>query len=111
MRKKNRGAAALLAGLLALSLTACGDAAAPEEAPAGVAVQAQEVTAGTISTENKVSGKVSADNESTIFIATSAKCTAVYAHAGPGQHPGVLQRGGDQLFLRRPELSGPVRRL
>ncbi len=82
MRKKNRGAAALLAGLLALSLTACGDAAAPEEAPAGVAVQAQEVTAGTISTENKVSGKVSADNESTIFIATSAKCTAVYAQAG-----------------------------
>lgn len=74
---------ALLALVLLVSLTACGEApAAGEDPAAGVAVQAQTVAAGNISTENKVSGKVSADNESTIFIAASAKCTAVYAQAG-----------------------------
>lgn len=75
---------ALLALALLVSLTACGEAPAAEDdtTAAGVAVQAQTVSAGTISTENKVSGKVSADNESTIFIAASAKCTAVYAQAG-----------------------------
>lgn len=77
----------LLAGLLAvttaLALTACGGKE-QEEAPAaaGIAVQVQTVTANTISTENKVSGQVSADNESTILIASTAKCTAVYKNAG-----------------------------
>ena len=37
---------------------------------------------GTIASENKVSGQVSADNESTIMIASAAKCTAVYFSAG-----------------------------
>ena len=78
----------LLAGLLAaatvLALTACGGKEQKEEEPAaeGVAVQVQTVTANTISTENKVSGQVSADNESTILIASAAKCTAVYKNAG-----------------------------
>lgn len=82
--KQHRIIPALLALVLLLSLTACGEDAAPQEETAapGVAVQAQTVSAGSISTENKVSGKVSADNESTIFIAASAKCTAVYARAG-----------------------------
>lgn len=80
--KRNRIAAALLAAVLALSLTACGSEE-PEEAPAvGTAVQVETVSADTIAAENKVSGKISADNEATILIASTAKCTAVYAQAG-----------------------------
>lgn len=73
----------LLVIAMALSLTACGSSQEQEEEPAaGIAVQVETVTADTIATENKVSGKISADNESTILIATTAKCTAVYAQAG-----------------------------
>ena len=66
------------------ALTACGSKEPEEETPAaeGIAVQVQTVTANTISTENKVSGQVSADNASTILIASAAKCTAVYKNAG-----------------------------
>ena len=76
--------AGLLAASMALALTACGSKEQPEEEPAaeGIAVQVQTVTANTISTENKVSGQVSADNASTILIASAAKCTAVYKNAG-----------------------------
>lgn len=81
--KRNRITALLLTAVLALSLTACGGKETVEEVPpAGTAVQVVTVTQGTIATENKVSGKISADNESTIMVATSAKCTAVYANAG-----------------------------
>ena len=76
--------AGLLAAAMTLALTACGSKEPEEETPAaeGIAVQVQTVTANTISTENKVSGQVSADNASTILIASAAKCTAVYANAG-----------------------------
>ena len=75
--------AAVLAAGMALALAACGGKEPVEEAgPAGVAVQVKTVTAGTIATENKVSGQVSADNESVILIASPAKCTAVYKDAG-----------------------------
>ena len=81
--KRNRMTALLLTAVLALSLTACGGKETVEEVPpAGTAVQVVTVTQGSIATENKVSGKISADNESTIMVATSAKCTAVYANAG-----------------------------
>ena len=81
--KRNRITALLLTAVLALSLTACGGKETVEEVPpAGTAVQVVTVTQGIIATENKVSGKISADNESTIMVATSAKCTAVYANAG-----------------------------
>jgi RND family efflux transporter MFP subunit len=74
----------LLAAVLTFSLAACGgqepEADVPEEA--GVAVQIQPVAEDAIATENKVSGKVSADNEYTILITSAAKCTAVYAKAG-----------------------------
>ena len=82
---KNRILAALLAAVLALSLTACGGAdETPEEEPAnpGVAVQVQEIGADTIYTENTVSGQLLAEDQSTIMVAVSAKCTAVYAEAG-----------------------------
>lgn len=75
-----------LAAALMLSLSACGgegsSASGSQEEAAGVAVQVKEVTAGDISTENKVSGKVVAYNEHTVMVATSAKCTAVYVEAG-----------------------------
>ena len=75
-----------LAAAMALSLTACGSksdsSSSADDAPTGVAVQVQPVTAATISTENKVSGKVVSDNESSVFVASSAKCTAVYVDAG-----------------------------
>ena len=75
-----------LAAALMLSLSACGgegsSTSGSQEEAAGVAVQVKEVTAGDISTENKVSGKVVADNEHTVMVATSAKCTAVYVEAG-----------------------------
>ena len=77
--------AAGLAAVLALSLAACGGGEeAPQEEPAspGVAVQVQEIGADTIYTENTVSGQLSAEDESTIMVAVSAKCTAVYAEAG-----------------------------
>jgi RND family efflux transporter MFP subunit len=93
MRQKQMAALALSA-LLTLSLTACGgseDNTEEDAAPAGVAVQVETVQADTIATENKVSGTVSADNESSVFIATTAKCTAVYAEAGD-----VVQ-AGDKL--------------
>lgn len=81
--KRNRITALLLTAVLALSLTACGGKETVEEVPpAGTAVQVVTVTQGSIATENKVSGKISVDNESTIMVATSAKCTAVYANAG-----------------------------
>ena len=81
--KRNRITALLLTAVLALSLTACGGKETVEEVPpAGTAVQVVTVAQDSIATENKVSGKISADNESTIMVATSAKCTAVYANAG-----------------------------
>ena len=77
-----------LAGAALLSLTACGGTPSSSQedtsqnTPAGVAVQVETVATQDISTENKVSGTVTADSEATIFVATSAKCTAVYVDAG-----------------------------
>lgn len=83
----SRKAAALLPALaLALSLTACGGGETAQDGedavPAGVAVQVETVARDTIAAENRVSGKISADNETTIMIASAAKCTAVYFEAG-----------------------------
>ena len=105
----------LLAGLLALFLTACGkDDSQPSpdagaSVPAGTAVQVETVIANTISTENKVSGKVESDTDASVFVATAAKCTAVYVggrhrpggaghlHPGSGQYPVLLPGGQHQL--------------
>jgi len=69
---------------MTLSLAACGGAETPQEenAPAGIAVQVETVLPDTIYAENKVSGKVAADNEETIMLTSPAKCTAVYFRAG-----------------------------
>ena len=85
--KEKKIFAALLAGALALSLTACqsgGETSVPTEgdAPAGVAVQVQEVKVDTISTENKVSGRVVTDGQESVFVTAQAQCTAVYVEVG-----------------------------
>ncbi|MCI9002035.1 MAG: efflux RND transporter periplasmic adaptor subunit [Oscillibacter sp.] len=83
---KKKILAAGLAAVLALSLAACGgdSGETPEEdaAPTGIAVQVEEIGADTIYTENTVSGQLVAEDEATIMVAASAKCTAVYAEAG-----------------------------
>ena len=81
----------LLAAAAALTLTACGGEDEPQAGPVGVAVQVETVTAGSIATENKVSGQISADNTSSILISSPAKCTAVYFQAGD------LVKAGDIL--------------
>lgn len=88
MKRYQRALALTLSLALILLLAACGAGTAPEtdadgEAEtAGVAVQVETVAQDTIAAENKVSGKISADNESVIMIASTAKCTAVYFAAG-----------------------------
>ena len=79
--RRTRIPALLLAALTAMTLTACGGEEAPQEA-VGLAVQVETVLPGSIATENRVSGQVSADNSSTILISSAAKCTAVYFEAG-----------------------------
>lgn len=87
MMARKRIVSLALAGAL-LSLTACGSSsdtsadASDQSGTSGVAVQMQEVTSDTIATENKVSGKIAADNETSIYVASSVKCTAVYVQAG-----------------------------
>lgn len=87
MMARKRIVSLALAGAL-LSLTACGSSsdtsadASGQSGTSGVAVQVQEVTSDTIATENKVSGKIAADNETSIYVASSVKCTAVYVQAG-----------------------------
>lgn len=84
--KQKRIMTIVLAAVLTLSLAACGQEAGPEggdgDAAAGVAVQVQEVKQDTISTENKVSGRVAAAGQESVFVAAQAQCTAVYVEVG-----------------------------
>lgn len=82
--KLKRLAALGLTLTMILSLAACGSAETTQEenAPAGIAVQVETVLTDTIYAENRVSGKVAADNEETIMLTSPAKCTAVYFRAG-----------------------------
>lgn len=88
---KHRIIALTLALAMALSLCACGEEEVQEEEVSGTAVQVTTVLPDTIAAESKVSGQISSNNAATILIATSAKCTAVYAHAGD------LVKAGDIL--------------
>lgn len=78
-----------LAAVLVFGLSACQpDGSEPEgsqdeqQAAAGVAVQVQEVTTDTISTENKVSGQVVSNGQESVFVAVQAECTEVYVEVG-----------------------------
>ena len=89
MSKKRQWLALLLAVVMTLGMTACGkdapttdDIVAEDTSSDSTAVQVQPVSLGDIATENKVSGKVAADDEATISVSVSAKCIATYADAG-----------------------------
>ena len=75
-----------LAAAALLSLAACQQEEAPSDssggAPAGVAVQVQEVKIDTISTENKVSGRVVTDGQESVFVAAQTQCTALFVEVG-----------------------------
>ena len=79
MKKKTLCLALALA--LSLSLAGCKKEDAPT-APAGVAVQVQTVEAQDIASENTVSGQVTAGSETSVYVTSTAKCTAVYVQAG-----------------------------
>ena len=70
-----------LALVLALSLAGC-QKEKTVTAPAGVAVQVQTVEAQDIASENTVSGQVTAGSETSVYVTSTAKCTAVYVQAG-----------------------------
>ena len=77
----------VMAAALVWSLTACQaggevDGSQGTEVPAGVAVQVREVTVDTISTENKVSGRVTTDGQESVFVAAQAQCSALYVEVG-----------------------------
>ena len=91
--KQKRILSLALAAALALGLTACqsgkdgagsGSDSSQQEQPAsaGVAVQVQEVRVDTISTENKVSGRVVTEGQESVFVSAQAECTAVYVEVG-----------------------------
>lgn len=82
---------ALLAAA-ALTLTACGaQTETPEETAAGgVAVEVEAVVRDTMAAESRVSGAVASDDEATVMVAASAKCTAVYAEAGDAVSQGDI---------------------
>ena len=85
--KQKRIFSLALAAALALGLTACqsgtgGSGSQGDNSPAGVAVQVQQVLSDTISTENKVSGRVVTDGQESIFVTANAQCLAVYVETG-----------------------------
>lgn len=82
MNNKARWLSGLVAGAMLLGLTGCGGVAEEEETPVGTPVQVQTVERDTISSENKVSGKVISDDQRTIALGSAVKCTAVHAQAG-----------------------------
>ena len=86
MNMKKRLTGAMLAVVMILSLAACAaqEEQTVQEAPvdAGVAVHTVTIGTDTIATENKTVGKLSAEEEATIMVGSSAKCTAVYKNAG-----------------------------
>ncbi|MBQ7714026.1 MAG: efflux RND transporter periplasmic adaptor subunit, partial [Oscillospiraceae bacterium] len=64
--------------------TGCNSAepAAEAELPAGTAVEVKTIERRDVATENRVSGSVTSDDETSIYVASTAKCTAVYVEAG-----------------------------
>ena len=73
----------LLAAILLLGLTACGESKNTDSgAASGVAVEVAEVSMDAISTEHRVSGQVAAENSTSIMLTSTAKCSAVHFQAG-----------------------------
>ncbi len=55
---------------------------------AGVAVQVQSVETSDISNENRVSGRVTAETQTSVMVGTNATCTAVYVKTGDSVRAG-----------------------
>ena len=85
---RKRIPALVLALALALTLAACnGNTDEPgtggdQTETQGIPVQVQTIALDTIATENKVSGRVMAEDQAVVMVAANAKCTAVYVEAG-----------------------------
>ena len=98
INKKRASAFALALAICAGMLSGCGGANNAgqdnnnlnQAASGGVAVQVAPVTAETISTDNKVSGFLAAEDEATIMVAVSARCTDVYVKAGDNVRRGQV---------------------
>lgn len=102
----------LLAAVSAFTLVSC--ASKKEEktepaAPAGVAVQVKTVEQQDVATENRVSGTVVSDNETSIYVAATAKCTAVFVEAGKTVEKGdiicTLDLGSTQASYNAAKIS------
>jgi len=76
--------ALIMALVMLLGMAGCSDSEEIQEsgAPAGVAVQVQTAEKRDISSENRVSGRIAAGDERSVYISTTAKCTKVYVEAG-----------------------------
>ena len=91
---------AMLAALLALCLSGCSELELPEiqlpellqpqteeteevpVVPAGVAVQVHTIQSRDITTDNRVSGSIVTEEQTSVYVTTNAKCTAVYVKEG-----------------------------
>lgn len=84
--KMKRMISGMLAAAAVLALTACQTEGEPSSSqgniPAGVAVQVTEVTRDTIAAQSKVSGRVVADGQESVYVTANAECVAVYVEAG-----------------------------
>ena len=107
MKKTPMVSAALSAALL-LTLTACqtgGESTSgSNNPPAGVAVQVAEVVRDTISTQNKVSGRVVADGQESVYVTANAECVAVYVEAG--DEVSVVERTSRGYLVKHGGVSG-----
>lgn len=75
--------ALLLAASAVFALVSCASEKPTETVvPAGVAVQVKAAERRDVATENRASGAVTSEDETSVYVAANAKCTAVYFEAG-----------------------------
>ena len=84
--KLKRVISGVLAAAAMAALAACqtGEETSSSQSriPAGVAVQVTEVTRENIAAQSKVSGRVVADGQESVYVTANAECVAVYVEAG-----------------------------